>query len=168
MRIGSPLSCHGTKLISAVAVIAFLGIAAAKAETAWLNYQLRARIAKSVANAGAAANIVTENAARGKPLDFGWRPTNQSKAGEHIAISRETGIVIVSLSDEVGVEMGNLKLVPTDEQGFVKLTDGQVAGKLDLSKVNWVCTSRDARYYFAIPAYGYGSLPSRLAPADCR
>lgn len=168
MSVGSPSRFHGTNLISVVAALALIGIAATSAETALLNYQLRARIAKAAAQAESAASLVAANATLGRHLDSGWRPADQPTAGEHIAISRETGIVTVTLAGETGGKLGNLKLVPISDGGFVKLTDGQVGGQIDWTKVKWVCTSRDTRYSFAVPSYGYGSLPSRLAPAECR
>ncbi|MDK9713599.1 MAG: pilin [Sulfuritalea sp.] len=136
-------------------------------EIAWMNYQLRTRVAKGMLNANSAVAVVRRNAAQGLPLDFGWSPEEHSAAGEYITISPRTGIVTATFTDIDKGASKNLKLVPIGKGRLFIFSGSPIAGP-ELVTINWFCTSQESGNPFALPENSFGSLPTRFAPANCR
>jgi hypothetical protein len=168
MSVRRSARCRGISLVGIVWLMGLLGIVAINVETAWLNHQLRVRVANGMVRAGSATIVVQTNAMQGRPLDYGWVPADHSVAGEQITISNETGIITVAFAGNIEGEPRNLKLVPISNRRVIMFSDSPIAGGPDLVNMKWLCTSRESGNPFVLPADGFGSLPARFAPARCR
>lgn len=159
----------GVGLIGIVSAIALLSIVVTNSGIAWKNYQSRTRVAMGMLQADSAVTTARRNAAKGRPLDFGWLPEEHSVAREYITISPKTGIVTITFTNITTTEAmpKNLKLVPISK-GRLFIFSGTPIASSELAAINWFCTSRESGNPFTLPDESFGSLPTKFAPANCR
>ena len=179
---------RGFTLIELMIVVAIIGILAVVALPAYQDYIARARVTEGLMLAAEAKTEVASSGLGGAAYLAGtaamWNARmagmgNQSKYVQSTLMDSQTGDLIVTFSANVSsaASAQTLILSPQMRMGSgatlllpAYFTAGSAGGTLD-----WLCTSaagtgvgtRADQYGFAAPN-NTGTLPARLAPAECR
>lgn len=156
-------------LVSKYYKLLLLGIALAHSESAWENYKLRQRIAQGLDSAKPAMELVVRNAASGIPLDQGWAIVGASLKNTAVTISSETGIITITFPRESRHDIGSLKLVSYRyEKNPAPLPTRLVFAVSNGGSTAWACTSKESMIKLHNMTSGYGSMPTKYAPLECR
>ena len=157
----------GFTLIELMIVIAIIGILAAIALPAYQDYTKRAKVSEGLSLASAAKTSVAENAANGSAYGLGWTPPAATKNVTSVAIAPNGGAITITYTNAVATAAANtLTLVPfTGPVGTpVALPNSAAAYTPPAGNISWQC--RAAGNVFAVGTAG--TLPSGIAPANCR
>ncbi|WP_116137051.1 pilin [Trinickia diaoshuihuensis] len=167
----------GFTLIELMIVLAIVGIVAAYAVPAYQDYLGRSRVGEGLALASGARLAVAENAAAGSPFGGGYVAPPATRNVDSIAIDDATGEISIRYTARVapaGTE--TLVLVPSlpDESDPPTSRMALEAGVVQGGALTWECFA-SGKQASSLPAPGSGptpggaaTLPSKLAPPECR
>ena len=163
---------QGFTLIELMIVVAIIGILAAVALPAYQDYTKRARVSEGLVGASTAKVNVAEIAANGSAVadaagyTKGWTAPNATGNVKSIAVDAATGVIAVSVGTQVSAGNETINLVPyTGAIGAeVVLPDATQPFTPPADSIKWKCRALGST--FTIGAAG--TLPAKLAPAECR
>ena len=156
----------GFTLIELMIVVAIIGILAAVAIPAYQDYTKRAKVTEGLSLAASAKTAVTENASNGAAYGLGWTaPASTANVGT-ITIG-DTGIISIPYSTAIAASTENtLVLIPFTGTGTA-LPDSTKAGYTPpADAIQWQCAAAGA--VPKVKGATVGTLPSKLAPSNCR
>ena len=160
----------GFTLIELMIVIAIIGILAAVALPAYQDYTKRAKVTEGLTLASSAKTAVAENASNASPYDLGWTTPAATKNVTGVAISKTNGEVTISYGTPVSASTANkLVLAPFTKVGTTAtvLPDSTTAGYTSpADAIQWDCLAAGATP--SVSTATVGTLPSKLAPSNCR
>ncbi|WP_175103672.1 pilin [Pararobbsia alpina] len=184
----------GFTMVELMIVLAIVGVIAAYAVPAYQDYVARSRVGEGLMLAASARLTVADNASNGAPFDRGYSAPAATRNVESMHIDPSSGEIEIRYTQRVASADANLlKLVPSssgDPQGDAGGTGGSGgavsgaaaqgagartalrSGVLPVGSVNWECfAGGKAQSSFDQPGPSPGTpatLPTRLAPAECR
>ena len=158
----------GFTLIELMIVVAIIGILAAVAIPAYQDYTKRAKVTEGLSLASSAKTSVTENASNAAPYDLGWETPAGTANVTSIGISKTNGEITITYTPAVSAAGANtLILAPFTGATAAVLPDSTTAGyTAPADAIQWQCLAAGATKKVA--AMTAGTLPSNLAPSNCR
>ncbi len=161
---------QGFSLIELMVIVAVIGVLAGASLIAYQDYATRSRLAEALAAVPLAKLAVLEvlasgnaqNNASGYASSYSAPPSSRNV--QTIEIDPSTGVVAVTTSTAAGA--GTLTFTPNAPVG-VSLPDGTSAFAVPSQTVSWRCAAAGASSN-GFSGVTPGSLPSRLAPPECR
>jgi len=165
---------HGFTLIELMIVVAIIGILAAVALPAYLDYSVRAKLSEGMVGASALKIVVNDgytsdgmNGVTGAALAINAQPNN-SKYIQSITAAAATGeLTITFIAVTTGLPAADtLVFTPGIKTGAgiaVPLADA-LSGAID-----WGCSSAgQVKALATVTAPTIGTVPVRFAPSECR
>lgn len=177
VHLRSNLRWFGFTLIELMIVLAIVGIVASYAIPAYQDYLARSRVGEGLSLAVSARLAVAENAASGAPFESGFSPPGATRNVESIHILPQNGQIVIAYTPRVATAGSNvLVLVPSVLNDPVA-PNARISLAVDAaqpSSLSWECFAA-GKTASSLPTPGAGplpaepaTLPSRLAPAECR
>nr|WP_281278259.1 pilin [Paraburkholderia dinghuensis] len=176
-RSAHRLAASGFTLIELMIVLAIVGVIAAYAIPAYQDYLARSRVGEGLSLASSARLAVAENAASGNAFSGGYSTPPATRNVDSVHIDDATGQITVAFTTRVAPAGSNtLVLVPSvpdnadQPTARVALAKDSVQG----GTITWECFSvGKTASSLGVPGAGptpvdAATLPSNLAPAECR
>jgi type IV pilus assembly protein PilA len=168
IKMSKTRSFEGFTLIELMIVIAIVGILAAVALPAYQDYTIRSRVTEGLTLGANAKILVVENYGHGNPYNAGFQPLSASRNVNSLVINNLTGRIRISYSVAIQQAASNdLVLVPYSgsETTPAPLPDSNSPySPGQEGSIKWACMAAGSTFALGNP----GTLPARLAPAECR
>lgn len=159
----------GFTLIELMIVVAIIGILAAVALPAYQDYTKRAKVTEGLSLASSAKTAVAENAANAAEYDKGWTTPSATKNVTGVAVDIVTGQIEISYDTPVSDTAANTlilepyTMVGTTATALPDSTGAAYTPPED--QLQWACLAAGSTSPTGATS---GTLPSKLAPSNCR